>query len=303
MPEGHDSRRGPVHPLLWQPHGRENVVRLPATSSRHDAVFKQGMNKDHGNDQAEQLADEVPVALIYNCLSHAVMLATPSRLEDFALGFSLTEEILASPGDLLDCRIEPRQNGVNVHAKITDACFEALRERRRNVAGRTGCGLCGVENLRDVMRAPRPVSHRPTISVDAVHAALEALPDHQPLFRATGASHAAAWADLDGTIQLVREDVGRHNALDKLIGALVTGGVDTLDGFVVITSRASFEMVQKAAVAGIGLVVAVSAPTAFAARLADDSGVALVGWARRGRLTAYTYPETLGLRPDAVAAL
>lgn len=293
-----------ARPIRWMPRGDSNAVAWhPAEMHMHKAAFKQGMESGLGEDRREQLADEVPVALIYNCLSHAVMLSTPSNLEDFALGFSLTEEILGTPGDFLGCRIEPRESGINAHVRVTDACFRALHDRRRNVAGRTGCGLCGVENLRDVMRQPRPVTNRPRVCVDAVHAALDALPDHQPLFQATGASHAAAWAGLDGSIRLVREDVGRHNALDKLIGAMLRAGTDTSDGFAVITSRASFEMVQKAAVAGIGLVVAVSAPTAFAARIAERSGVALAGWARRGRLTGYTYAESLGLRSEAALAL
>ncbi len=241
----------------------------------------------------ENLAEEVPVALVYNGISHAVMLATPADLTDFALGFSLSEGILASPGELYDCEAVAVEGGIEVRLEIASARLAALKERRRSLAGRTGCGLCGVESLGLAVRSPAPVAPRAPLAAAAIHRALAGLLPHQPLFAATGAAHAAAWANDAGTLLTVREDVGRHNALDKLIGALAREGFDPAAGFLAVTSRASYEMVQKAASAGIGLLAAISAPTAFAVRLAEEAGLTLVGMARSSRLTAYSHPDRL----------
>jgi formate dehydrogenase accessory protein FdhD len=241
----------------------------------------------------ESLVEEVPVALIYNGISHAVMLATPADLEDFALGFSLSEGILATPSELYDLDVAACAEGVEIHLEIASERFMALKERRRSLAGRTGCGLCGVESLKAAVRAPAPLTRGATIAASAIHRAFEALPARQPLHRSTGAAHAAAWADASGTLIAVREDVGRHNALDKLVGALVRNRFAPRAGFALVTSRASVEMVQKAASAGIGLLAAISAPTAYATRVAATAGLTLVGMARAGRLTAYTHPDHL----------
>jgi formate dehydrogenase accessory protein FdhD len=241
----------------------------------------------------ESLIEEVPVALVYNGISHAVMLATPGDLEDFALGFSLSEGILHDPSQLYDIEIAEAAHGIEVRLDVATERFHALKARRRTLAGRTGCGLCGVESLEAVVRHPPPLAQRAPLSIASIHRALAALAAHQPLHHATGAAHAAAWADNAGTLVTVREDVGRHNALDKLIGALARRRFDPAGGFALVTSRASYEMVQKAASAGIGLLAAVSAPTAFAARLAEEAGVTLVAWVRAGRLTAYSHPENL----------
>lgn len=244
-------------------------------------------------DRLETLVDEVPVALVYNGISHAVMLATPADLEDFALGFSLSEGILAAPGQLYDVEIADCADGMEVHLEIAAERFTALKARRRALTGRTGCGLCGVESLQAAVRRPAPVRRHGPVAAAAVHRALGLLEEYQPLRGMTGAAHAAAWVSPQGTVELVREDVGRHNALDKLIGALARKRMNPAAGFAVVTSRASVEMVQKAASAGIGLLAAVSAPTAFAVRLAEDCGLTLVAWARAGRLTAYSHPDTL----------
>ena len=241
----------------------------------------------------ESLVEEVPVALIYNGISHAVMLATPADLEDFALGFSLSEGILATPSELYDLDVSACAEGVEIHLEIASERFMALKERRRSLAGRTGCGLCGVDSLKAAVRTPAPFTRGAAIAAAAVHRAFEALPARQPLHRSTGAAHAAAWAEADGTLAEVREDVGRHNALDKLIGALVRRRFEPRAGFALVTSRASVEMVQKAAGAGIGLLAAISAPTGYATRLAASAGLSLVGMARAGRLTAYTHPDHL----------
>lgn len=244
-------------------------------------------------DRLETLVDEVPVALVYNGISHAVMLATPADLEDFALGFSLSEGILAEPGQLYDVEIADCADGMEVHLEIASERFAALKERRRALTGRTGCGLCGVESLQAAVRRPAPVRRAAPVAASAVHRALGLLEEYQPLRGMTGAAHAAAWVSPQGTMELVREDVGRHNALDKLIGAMARKRMDPAAGFAVVTSRASVEMVQKAASAGIGLLAAVSAPTAFAVRLAEDCGLTLVAWARAGRLTAYSHRDYL----------
>ena len=241
----------------------------------------------------ETLIEEAPVALVYNGISHAVMLASPADLEDFALGFSLSEGILEAPDELYNCEVVSTADGIEVRVEIAAARRVGLKARRRSLAGRTGCGLCGVDSLRAAVRQPAPVAPRAPVAAAVIQRALADLPASQPLHRATGAAHAAAWASNDGVLQCVREDVGRHNALDKLVGALARRGADPAGGFVVVTSRASYEMVQKVAAAGIGLLAAISAPTAFAARVADAAHVTLVGLARPGRLTAYSHLDQL----------
>ena len=229
----------------------------------------------------DTVAEEVPVALEYNGISHAVMMATPADLEDFALGFSLTEGILASPGELYDCEILQGEEGIQVQMQVATERFVALKEKRRNLTGRTGCGLCGAETLAQAVRHPAAVTTSDVRwSITALHAAFEAMQKKQYLQQQTGATHAAAWLDSEGQIVLVREDVGRHNALDKLIGALAADGQDFSGGAVLITSRASYEMVQKAATVGIGCIAAISAPTALAIRLAKETSVTLMGFVR-----------------------
>jgi formate dehydrogenase accessory protein FdhD len=241
----------------------------------------------------ENLIEEVPVALVYNGISHAVMLASPGDLEDFALGFSLSEGILQAPRELYDCEVLAAPGGIEVRLEVATERLFALQARRRSLAGRTGCGLCGIDSLQAATRPTPRVAPRDALPTAAIQRALADLPGWQPLHRATGAAHAAAWAANDGSVLVAREDVGRHNALDKLIGALAKRRFDPAAGFLLVTSRASYEMVQKAAAAGIGLLAAVSAPTALAARLAEAAGLTLVGRARPGRLTAYSHPEQL----------
>ena len=249
----------------------------------------------------DHVIEEMPVALVYNGISHAVMLATPEHLEDMALGFSLSEGILANPAELYDSEIVSGCQGLEVHMEIASRRFVALKERRRSLAGRTGCGLCGVESLDAVAaRQPSPVRRGAPLSADAVARALDQLPDWQALHRITGAVHGAAWVDRSGRIVALREDVGRHNALDKLIGWLARQGIAPGDGFVLTSSRASYEMVQKCAAAGIGCLVAISAPTGLAVRLAEESGITLAGFARGNRLVIYSHPEYLAA--EGVAA-
>jgi len=241
----------------------------------------------------DEVVEEVPVALVFNGISHAVLLATPTDLEDLALGFSLSEGILESRSELYDLECASTANGIELRLEIASSRFAALKARRRTLAGRTGCGLCGVESLDALARPLAPVAAFPPIPVTAVTTGLAELPAWQHLRKLTGAVHAAAWISRDGHIRALREDVGRHNALDKLLGHLA--GSDRSGGFVLVSSRASYEMVQKVAMLGIGCLVAVSAPTALAVRLATDAGVTLAGFARGERLVVYSHPAGLGL--------
>ncbi len=244
------------------------------------------------SDSQDWLADEVPVALIFNGISHAVMLATPLDLEDFALGFGLTEGLLARPDELYGVDVRPDPAGVRVEMEVSSACFARLKDKRRSMAGRTGCGLCGTESLEQVEPPLRPlVPCTVPLSPSAIAAALREMPSYQALQQRTGATHAAAWCTPDGTVRLVREDVGRHNALDKLVGAMVEAGIDVRDGFCCITSRASVEMVRKAVAAGITALIAVSAPTSRAVATARLAGLALAGFARRDDLVLYAHAD------------
>jgi len=245
----------------------------------------------------DQLACEMPVALEYNGISHATVLATPCDLEDFAWGFSLTEGVIRHAGDIYDLELEEREQGIVISLTIASACLDQLKRRRRALAGRTGCGLCGLESLDEVERPLAPlVPAQEMLTPAAIIQAAAQLRQRQPLHGATGATHAAAWASRDGELDTIREDVGRHNALDKLIGHLarkkrLPGLPGT--GFALISSRASFEMVQKAAAAQIGALVAVSAPTQYAARMAQDLNVFLAGFTRTRNFTVYAHPEYL----------
>jgi len=263
----------------------DDVHLLPPEGARVlDAVVLQAGLRQPSQ---ECLAEEVPVALVYNGVAHAVMLATPLDLEDFALGFSLSEGIIDHAEELLDCEQVDSQAGITLELRVTLRCFMRLKEHRRTLAGRTGCGVCGAERLSD---AVRPVRHRVAglpVQPAAIEHAMAALGLRQGLQQATGATHAAAWCSLAGEVQSLREDVGRHNALDKLVGHLARSGFDPQLGFVAVTSRASYEMVHKTATAGIGLLAAISAPTALAVRTAAQANLSLVGFARGQRATIY----------------
>lgn len=243
----------------------------------------------------DDLAEEVPVALEYNGIAHAVMLATPSDIEAFALGFSLSEGILAAPRELYDVEVEHGEMGITVRMHVSSRAFMALKVRRRTLSGRTGCGLCGTERLEQV-RQVLPVLHPASrLSAAAVRRALASLETYQPVARLTGGTHAAAWCAPDGRLLGVFEDVGRHNALDKLIGAMSLARTNLHDGFALITSRASMEMVQKAATVGMPAMVAISAPTALAVRIAEQCGMTLLAFARGDSFVAYVNPENIEL--------
>lgn len=251
----------------------------------------------------DRVAIERPVALSYNGVSHTVMLASPADLEDFALGFSLTEGILSAPGQLYDCEIESQEIGIILHLRIAAERFARLQAHRRSMAGRTGCGLCGAESLQQVLRDLPPVASPFTLSHDSLQRAAATIGTHQTLQRETGASHAAAWIDAAGEILCLREDVGRHNALDKLIGALAAAGSDFGAGGFLVTSRASYEMVQKTAAIGVGLLAAVSAPTALAIAQAERWNVTLAGFVRPDSHVLYAHGGRLteALRKEKIA--
>jgi formate dehydrogenase accessory protein FdhD len=241
----------------------------------------------------DRVAEEVPVALEFNGISHAVMMATPADLEDFAYGFALTECIVDTPSQIHDCEWTSNAQGCTVHLSIAAPCFARLKEMRRNLTGRTGCGLCGTESLAHAVRTLQPLSVHRCFDAAAVTLAAASLRDHQCLLAMTGATHAAAWCTADGHIELIREDVGRHNALDKLVGALLRSSLDPSSGFAVITSRASYEMVQKTATAGIALLAAVSGVTGLAVDVAQGAGLTLLGFTRGTEYSIYSYPERL----------
>lgn len=240
----------------------------------------------------DQLAEEVPIALIYNGISHAVMLATPQDLEDFALGFSLSEGILNDKSELYGIEIRQQAKGIELHCEIGSERFVQLKDRRRTLAGRTGCGLCGSESLEQAMRYPKPLEAQIVFHKSAIQRGLRAMPLQQHLQQQTGATHACAWVSEDGAVELLREDVGRHNALDKLVGAIARGNKNHA-GFIITSSRASYEMVQKTASAGINMLVAISAPTGLAIRVAEQCGLTLVGFARENSYVVYSHPENI----------
>jgi FdhD protein len=274
------------------PDGQSLAPKAPAPArARH--VLR--MRKEVLATVEDMVVDEVPVALVYNGISHAVMMATPADLEDFALGFSLSEGIISRPGECYGIEVEPGRDGIAVHVQIAASAFMALKERRRTLAGRTGCGLCGVDSLQQVARMLPDLVPARGFHTAAVRRALDAVGAEQALTRSTGAAHAAAWCGMDGDLRIVREDVGRHNALDKVIGAMARARSQPADGFLLITSRVSFEMAQKAIMAGVPALVGMSAPTLAAVELAEQAGMTLLAFARGRDFVCYTHPQHLGL--------
>lgn len=246
--------------------------------------------------QQDGVAEEVPVALEFNGIAHAVMMATPADLEDFACGFAVTEGIVDTIAQIYDCECDFSAQGCTVKLTIAASCCARLKEKRRNLTGRTGCGLCGTESLSQAIRYPAPLPVAPCFEAQAVSKAVATMRAHQLLLAVTGATHAAAWCTADGHIALLREDVGRHNALDKLVGALLRSGQPAGTGFITITSRASYEMVQKTATAGITLLAAVSGVTGLAVDVAQAAGLTLLGFVRGDDISIYSYHERLTLQ-------
>lgn len=244
-----------------------------------------------GETVDDAIAEEVPVALIINDDPFAVMMATPCDLEDFALGFCLSEAIIDTAAELCVVNVHKQLEGIAVALTVPEARAAKLASRRRGMEGRSGCGVCGASTLEQVVRVPSRVAPHVPTDLAAVRRGLAALAAAQPLNAATGATHAAAWVGADGELVLLREDVGRHNALDKLIGGLHRGGFDRSNGVLLLTSRASYEMVMKAATVGIHTIAAISAPTALAIALAEEAGVTLIGFARGDDCVVYSHAD------------
>jgi len=244
-------------------------------------------------DGVRDVPEETPVALVFDAATEAVMMATPADLEDFAYGFSLNEGLIATPDEVQKLDIVPGEYGIEARLWLKPDRGHAVAARRRLRVGPTGCGLCGVESLEDAIRVRGRVDGRLRLSPADVVAAVAALEGRQPLGKATRAVHAAAfWAPGDGLVT-VREDVGRHNALDKLAGALARQGIDPRGGAVVLTSRLSVEMVQKAVAMGAPVLIAISAPTALALRTAEAAGLTVVAVARDDGFEVFTWPERI----------
>ncbi len=247
----------------------------------------------------EQVAEECAVALVYNDISYAVMMSTPEDLDDFAIGFSLSEDIVQRSDEIFDVQIQRQAQGIEVHLTIAAAQFAKLKQRRRNLTGRTGCGLCGAESLAQAIRPTAKVAAIEPLDDTAVQNAQRQFTTRQPMQALTGAMHGAAWCDRQGEIVLLREDVGRHNALDKLIGALARMKLPVRDGFAMISSRISYEMVQKTSAAGVTVLAAVSAPTRLAIELADTAGMTLIAFVRPDRHAVYTHPQYMRTKMSA----
>ena len=267
-----------------KPESKEGITRLAKLVWENGEV---AADEDY-------TAQEVPIAFEYNCVSHAVMMATPNDLVDFAVGFSLSEQIIESAIDLLDTEIVDADGGKVISMIISEPQLNKLKGQRRALVGRTGCGVCGAETIAQALKPAALVSNTLVgVTHQAIQVALGSLSEHQVLNQSTGAIHAAAWCDLAGNIKVVREDVGRHNALDKLIGNLCRANVARDSGFILISSRASYEMVSKAAEFGAQLLVAVSGVTHLAVKMAEDAGLTLVGFTRPQRHSIYTHTHRL----------
>lgn len=255
-----------------------------------------------GGAVTRSLPEEVPVAMVYGGTTQAVMMASPADLEDFAMGFSLTEGIVAGPDEIQRLEVLDHPQGIEAQMWLAEDRAEALAARRRFMTGPVGCGLCGIDSIAEAVRALPDLGRAgPRIDAADVAAATDALRDWQPLHDQTRATHAAGFLIPGQGIVLAREDVGRHNALDKLIGAMARQGVDAGQGAFVLTSRVSTEMVQKCAMAGAGLLIAVSAPTAHALRLAEGAGITLAAFARGGSFDLFTHPHRIMAKVPDVA--
>lgn len=280
------------------PHGlTANEEDVPVETARRVRTLVVAYDDPEPRTGTRPLAVEMPVNLVYGTVPYAVMMTTPADLVDFAYGFSLTEGIVASADEIRSVRVEAdtAEGGMRLLVDLVPGRLREHLSRKRAMSGRTGCGVCGIDDLASLPKADAPLHGAGQVTIAAIQRALLAMGDAQVLNAETRAVHAAAWADLDGTLVALREDVGRHNGLDKLIGALMQRGTDPADGFVVITSRCSFEMVEKAASLGATVLVAISAPTSLAIDRARLHGMTLCAIARSDTLTVFTGHERLVL--------
>lgn len=245
---------------------------------------------DGSERSARALANEVPAAMEFDGTPYAVMMVSPSDLEDFAVGFSLAERIATSPADIARIDIRYGARGIGIDVRLEKEHSERLIERRRAIAGASGCGICGLTTIEEALPELEPIGACPKIPASAIFGALDALRDRQELNAQTGAVHAAAFCRTDGEILAVREDVGRHNAFDKIIGHLLREGMDPANGFALLTSRCSYELVQKAVLARIPLLATISAPTELAVKIAKEAKLTLVALARSDSVLLFNDP-------------
>jgi FdhD protein len=275
----------------------EEAVLNPLDSTGQPGAIEQPVHRHRGGSTEaviDHVGQEWPVALVFNGISHAVMMCTPRDLEAFAVGFAISEGIVERSADIQDIEVELREGGklpyADVQLTVVQQAFVALKDKRRALAGRTGCGVCGIESIDLLDLQPERVPDTgflQRLAPDAIARAARELPDHQSLTRLTGGLHAAAWCDAQGAIRYAFEDVGRHNALDKLIGQLVLDRADTKEGFVFLSSRASYELVRKAARVGVPMLATISAPSSLAIAIAREAGVRLVSFCREGSYVDY----------------
>ena len=240
-----------------------------------------------------RVAEEVPLALIYNGEPFSVMMVSPVDLENFVIGFSITEKIVDNAREISGFEFVDEKFGISAYVSIDKRYSDALTARKKNLVGRTGCGICGKETLEETLGRSFKVTNDKKFKNGVIQRAIKSLSASQTLNIDVGTLHGAAWADAAGNIAEIREDVGRHNALDKLIGVLMSTNLGSRDGFALITSRASYEMVSKASAANIGMLVAVSGPTSLAINTAKESGITLLGFARDGRQTIYVNKQRI----------
>jgi FdhD protein len=263
---------------MWIPASAGMTEKASASVPTHGTLY----TEQGAIPVAWQVPEEVPLAILFNSQNYAVMMGTPADLEDFATGFALAEGLVDKASDIDGILILPSEQGFAIDLSVEGAKLNASRMVKRSLEGRVGCGLCGIEDIRDAIRMPARAMPDIPLSPEAVASAYAALPGHQPMNQVNRTVHAAAWCSVDGSILASREDVGRHNALDKLIGALARSGTDFSAGFVLMSSRCSFELVQKCALAGIGALATISAPTALALSLAKQAHLKLAALSRRG---------------------
>lgn len=266
--------------MINKPFGEE----IAAGFSTVDA---QQWQHDQLTEQTDHVIEERPVALVYNGISQAVMMTTPCDLEDFAIGFSISEAIVDRAEQVFAIEVNQGCNGYEIELTISSEKMAALKQYRRNTTGKTGCGLCGAESLAGAIKEGRTLKAKAMPDASTIQHAVSSLSSWQRIQSMTGACHAAMWCDSKGDMVLLREDVGRHNAFDKLIGAMQRQSIDTDSGFAVISSRASYEMVHKASFLGCSTLVAISAPTSMAIEQAKGLNINLIGFARTGRHTIY----------------
>lgn len=253
----------------------------------HPALRLSREGRDAGS---RTLANEVPAALEYDGNPYAVMMVTPADLEDFAVGFSLTERLVAKASDIARIDIRSATRGIAIDIRLEKPASARLMGRQRALVGQSGCGICGIQTLDEALPQLPPLERAPRVTSAVLFAVLERLTSHQPLNEATGAVHAAAFCQADGRIIVVREDVGRHNALDKLIGHLALNGTDVTEGFALLTSRCSYELVQKAVIARIPVLATISAPTELAVAIAHETKLTLVALARADSMLVFNDP-------------